>query len=75
MTENMQADFVQRRQAGFVRCCLRIYDITLKGERCGNYVPIDKMANYNRENDAVRQNEYYDRQPVRRKKGIFSSLF
>ena len=65
MTENMQADFVQRRQAGFVRCCLRIYDITLKGERCGNYVPKDKMANYNRENDAVRQNEYYDRQPVR----------
>jgi hypothetical protein len=25
MTENMQADSVQSRQAGFVRCCLKAY--------------------------------------------------
>jgi Trk K+ transport system NAD-binding subunit len=32
MTENMQADSVQSRQAGFVRCCLKLKDISKVGE-------------------------------------------
>ncbi|MBP3268066.1 MAG: leucine-rich repeat protein [Ruminococcus sp.] len=32
MTENMSADSVQSRQAGFVRCCLRADSVTNIGQ-------------------------------------------
>ena len=41
MTENMQADSVQSRQAGFVRCCLKLTEDNLFQNDCPDEMPDD----------------------------------